>query len=249
MNKILQIIFILTLCLPMFLYAENLEEFQQDLQFSMESWLTNDISSNDMFSRLNELEVNLEQKSSDWESVYWKSRLSLIKGQILYEQGKKRASIRELQKCLSLAEESNQENERSDTWRTMSEANSLLMIQKGILYIIANFSLPQDQANRALELDPDNARASLVTAQFLSNAPAIAGGNLEEGLALLKRLYERDDLSGEDRFAVLQSLSEIYIDNDRMRDARIYCRLALNLYPGNIRCNELLSEIEEELEG
>ena len=142
----------------------------------------------------------MEDETINWESEYVKSRISLIKGQIYFEQEEKRSSIRELEKSLNFAEESINRIERSETLRTMAEANSLLMLQKGFIYIIANFKRPQNQAERALELDPDNSRAALVIAQFLCNAPAIAGGNLNEGIALLKSQADRDDLKKEDKF-------------------------------------------------
>jgi len=249
MIKKSKIIFSVTLFFSMFLYAGDLESIQLEIQQTMESWINNDIDSENMLNSLSRMEANLEEENDNWEVEYWKSRISLVKGQIYFEQREKKLSIRELQKSLTYAEESNIQKEMSDTWRTMSEANSLLMMQKGFLYIVANHALAQDQAKRALELDPDNARASLVIAQFLCNAPSIAGGNLEEGLSLLKTLYKRDDLNGVDRFAILQSLSMIYLDNERLGDAMIYCRLALSLYPQNIKCNELLLEIKEDLKG
>ncbi len=241
-----KVLIIILMFLSIFLYAGDLESIQQELQQNFDLWLNNDISSNQMFTKLSELEVSLENETVGWKSEYLKSRISLIKGQIYFEHGEKKSSIRELKKSLGFAEESKNLNEVSDTLRTMAEANSLLMLQKGFIYIIANFKRPQNQAKRALELDPDNSRAALVIAQFLCNAPAIAGGNLDEGIALLKSQADRDDLRREDKFALLQSLSEIYLDNDELRDALYYCNLALNLYPGNTRCHELILEIEAE---
>ncbi|MBI9107602.1 MAG: hypothetical protein JEZ04_12720 [Spirochaetales bacterium] len=53
----------------------------------------------------------------------------------------------------------------SETLSTMAIASSVLMVQKEFLFIAANFSVSQEQAQRALKLDPENPHALLVRAQ------------------------------------------------------------------------------------
>ena len=51
-----KVLIISLLFLSMFLYAEDLKNIQQELQHYFDLWLNNDINSNQMFTRLSELE-------------------------------------------------------------------------------------------------------------------------------------------------------------------------------------------------
>ncbi|MBI9107601.1 MAG: hypothetical protein JEZ04_12715 [Spirochaetales bacterium] len=61
---------------------------------------------------------------------------------------------------------------------------------------------------------------------------------------MLRKLSERTGLSSSDRFFILQNLSEIYRDNNRINEAAFICRQALTIFPGNIACRDILSELE-----
>jgi len=228
----------------MFLPASNLNSFSDQYQHLLDKWINNDISLQQMLKFLSNLDADIDKHTLSWKTYYWKSRVSFLRGQIYYEQKEKSLSIHELENCLYFAGQANEQKEMSEIISTMAEANSLLILQKGFLFKVANFSVSQQLAKKALELNPENFQALLVRAQFLCIAPPIAGGNLEEGIKMLKDLSERISLSKPYRFYVLQSLAEVYRDNKRTKDAAIIYKQALKIYPGNKRCREMLSELE-----
>lgn len=243
MKKINILLIIPLFCLPQFLCAIGQNSISDKYEDTLNLWLNSDIDLQQMLQELSNLEAGISEYSLSWENYYWYSRISLLRGQIYYDLKENGLSINALEDSLYFAEQANELRTMSETLSTMAMANSLLMVQKGLLFTIANFSVPVEQADMALELDSRNLHASMIKAQFLCNAPFIAGGNLEEGISMLRGLSEQDDLSPADRFIILQSLAEIYLSNNRKKDAAFTCRMALEIYPGNRNCLNMLSEL------
>lgn len=244
MKKILTIIFIQLSCFLMVIPASDISSFSDQYQHLLDLWINNNISLQKMLKFLSDLDTDIDKNTLSWKTYYWKSRVSFLRGQIYYEKKENKLSIHELENCLYFAGQANEQKEMSKIISTMAEANSLLILQKSFLFKVANFSVSQELAEKALKLNPENFQASLVRAKFLCIAPPIAGGNLEKGIKMLKDLSERNSLSTPYRFYVLQSLAEVYRNNNRKKDAAITCEQALIIYPGNRRCREMLSELK-----
>lgn len=228
--------------------SDSISEIDKAVQTDLALWMNNEINHNEILDNMIGYDSALAEIESSWWSLYWQAQVALIQGQIYYELGEKRNSLRQLDRCLELAGESINIRDQSDSWRIMSEASSMIMLQKGMLYIIANFTNAQDQANRALEIDASNARASLVIGQFLCSAPPVAGGNFLKGMVLMDSLLQRDNLTELDRFIVFKSQSGIYIDKKMWVEAERTCRQALAIYPGNEPCRDMLLKIQEKRE-
>ena len=198
----------------------------------VDSWINGEIESEALMDEIGILEDTLARAGSTWDNLYWLARIALIRGQIHYERGDKEASLLELDKSHVLIRESISVQDHSDSWRIMSEASSLIMVQKGFAFIILNFSKSRKQAERSLELDPRNARAHLIIAQFLTNAPRIAGGNLKKGIAVLRDQASRNDLISEDEFLLLLTLSEALQKSKQTDEAASARQEALGIFPG-----------------
>jgi tetratricopeptide (TPR) repeat protein len=227
--------------------AEEPDGFQVQYQQVLDGWINAELKAESIHGDINRLERRLDGHPQDGNRLYWESRIALFRGQIFYELNDKRASLQELEHCIELTKESNSVKETSENWRIMSEAGSLYMMQKGMIYIMNHSSEALDQAKRALELDPRNARGSLIVAQYFCNAPPIAGGDLEEGLSSLEELQRRTNLSIEDQFYIHLTLSEVYLDEKQKDRALDSCRKALELYPGNLAAIELMTSISSRI--
>lgn len=247
MKKTITTLFLLAMSLSTLCASDLLSHIDTAIYDDLALWMNSDIRNRELLDKMKVYETALSEVESSWWSLSRQSQIALVQGQMFYELGEKKESLIQLEKSLELARESNGLRERSDNWRIMSEASSLIMLQKGMIYIMANFSVAQDQANKALELDASNIRASLVIAQFLCSAPPIAGGDLTEGLAIMDSLLHRNDLSELNRFAILRSMSEIYIKEKRWSDAEKYCTKALAIYPGNRVCLDMMTKIQRKL--
>jgi tetratricopeptide (TPR) repeat protein len=212
-------------------FAEEPENGIDGYHELVDSWMNDEISSEALIEGIGVFEDTLMAEDDAWENLYWLSRIALIRGQIYYETADKKASLAELEMSHRLIEESIAMHEHSDSWRIMSEASSLIMIQRGLPYIILNFRKGQKQAAKSLELDPDNARSHLIVAQFLTHAPRIAGGNMKKGLKILQVQASRGDLIDEDKFLLLLTLSEALDKNKQTDRARSIYQESLEIYP------------------
>ncbi len=210
------------------------------------AWIGGELSAEELIEELHVMESALEENASSWANCYWRSRVSLAKGQVLFENGEKELSIMELQRSEQLAWMSIDIKNNSDSWRLLADAGSYMMLQKGMGYKIRNSSKVKAHAKMAMELDPENARASLVVAQYLMNAPRFVGGNRREGIELLQSLSLRTDLNREDGFYVLMALSKALQKDGQYNDAIRACRKALNSFPGSSFARETLSELQSK---
>ena len=174
--------------------AEGNGTFTEIYQDTYNGWINGDIDSSKIMEVMADLESDLGQETGDWENAYRRTKVALVIGHVYFEDGETDLSIVELERSQQLAQESIEMRDNSDSWRLMADAGSYIMLQKGMGYIMANSSKVQDQAEMALELDPANARASLIIAQYLVNAPGIAGGNKNEGIEILQELTTRNNL-------------------------------------------------------
>jgi len=213
------------------LYAVEPGDLSEQFHELVDSWLNNEIDSANLKINIGHLEAKLLSEKESWENLYWLARISLIRGQIYYENDEEDLSVAELERSQELMGKSIAIHEHSDSWRIMSEASSLIMIQKGFGYIILNVSRSQDQAEASLKLDPNNARASLIIAQFLTNAPFIAGGSVKKGIVLLEELSLRDHMIDEDEFFIWLTLSEALTKRKRHNEAEAAHQKAFSIYP------------------
>jgi tetratricopeptide (TPR) repeat protein len=219
-------------------------DFPDAFQEPFDRWMNGELATESLLQEMIRLYDVLADQPQSWENLYWQTRTAYVRGRIHYERGEKELSIAELERSERLAEASIRLRDNSDSWRMLAEATSLMMAQRGFGFTILNFTKGQDRARRALELDPGNARALHIVALFLCNAPALAGGNTEEGLEILQTQARRTDLTDEDRFMILLTLGEILHREGRTDDALAVCRQALEIFPGNRRGQDFLQTLE-----
>lgn len=246
MKKLLSIFILFNLGFLSLHASDTLDEFDTQFAEQMAQWLNNEISNEELLRKMNGFDVSLSRQTASWKNLQRRAQVSLTRGQMLYETDQKKLSLEALEKSRDYAGKSINLNNQSDTWRILSEASSLIMLQKGMFYIIANFTEALDQAKEALKLEENNERAALIVAQFLCAAPAIAGGDLQEGLSIMKNLLQRTDLTELDRFLISRSLSDVLIDERRWSEAETYCLQALLIYPSNKISLEQISKIRKK---
>jgi hypothetical protein len=239
----LRLLSLLMAFLSLSAFSLSADEAEREYLHLMERWIRGEENDTLILNGFSNLENKLDNLVPSNNRFYWKSRVLLITGQIHFYEGREDDSLETLEKSREWAFRSIESGGGSDSWRILSEAGSYIMIQKGVGYIIANSADIQEQAERSLELDGANARAGLIVAQGLVNAPALFGGNKKKGIADLEALNRRSGLSMEDRFFLSLALAENYENVRKKEEARsIYTRLA-GQYPGNSIVREKLSDL------
>lgn len=215
------------------IFGESIDEVIDRYESSYLNWITGDWDDDRTILSLQALNPLLEAQRDNREKFYWQSRILLAIGTIYFQDGKSDLSLAALEASRDLAERALEMDNFSEGWRIFSDAGSFIMLQKGVGYIIANSSKVQEDAEKALDLNPDNARASLIVAQGLVNAPRLFGGNKKKGLEVLESLLKRRDLDREDSYFIEMALGDAYETAGKEDMARKTFESVLNTYPRN----------------
>jgi tetratricopeptide (TPR) repeat protein len=163
---------------------------------------------------------------------YWTARTHLLLATHYNQQEDSRAAGEQVELGFTAIEDAlNRDGEFSEGLRVQADLHAQMMFARGLFYMARNGSEARRQALRALELDPDNTSARITVAGFYLNAPSIAGGDREEGTAILESTLALGMDNESERFLVLGLLSETYAEADDMSQAVRYLRQAEEIYP------------------
>ncbi len=131
----------------------------------------------------------------------------------------------------------------SETYRILAEAIAHLSLVSGPFYQIANGTRARDAALAAVDLDWTNPRAHIALALYYLNAPAVAGGSVRRGLAILQELLQNRSLSDVEQFLVYVRLAEGHEERGDSQTARIVAQAALELFPVNRWARSILARL------
>lgn len=237
-----KVIFFLIM-IPFSLAYSQVETVLEKLPGSVDKWFNNELSHNQFIEILNNYEEGLDNDNS-YSYYHTKSIIKLYKGQVYYEKKDSISSINELEKSFKSATYAKEIRETSDSWSVMAYAGSLIMIQKGVAYIISNSGKVNDHAKNSLSLDKNNIRGAIVFAQGLINAPMIFGGNKKEGIRVLENLLKKREISKEYSYIIYMIMAELYQKQNKIDKSLENCRYALIVYPNNRNALKLIRELE-----
>jgi tetratricopeptide (TPR) repeat protein len=168
------------------------------------------------------------------------SRCEYLMGLSFQIEGKKNEAAAFYEQGIAWAEE-------SLTWRPTSEGYRLLGTNISLLcgarrsYALSHFSRIEENANKAIDLDPQN-----LTAYYLIAAKYVVApwpfGNVRKGASLLEEIIRQniEVMEQEDRFNLYLMLELACIKLKRNADAQIWHEKASALYPTNNFINVLL---------
>ncbi|MGL1891049.1 MAG: hypothetical protein OCD02_05445 [Spirochaetaceae bacterium] len=235
-KKILILLSILTITLFEVFPSES---FLDKTSPIVDKWLSSNITDLDFISEIENLEKNIDFDDNSGKSI---SKLYIGLG--YFQAGNKKLSLKALAKGQEYSELALNKKQTSENWRVNAEIGSYIMLQKGVTYIIKNSGKVNKSAQNALDLNPRNARAALIVAQGLINAPALFGGDIKEGIKTLEELTKRNDINKEDLFFIYNSLSDAYEKNKKKDKSIESIKKVLKLFPQNQNLTKKLRSLE-----
>ncbi len=174
-------------------------------------------------------------------SRYWQARVEYLYGFV--EQGEQEAAEaeRRFEHSYELAERALACGGFSDGYRLLADVQAQLLAFNGMLYKMKHGPRVRELAEKAIVLDPGNAKARLTLALYYRNAPPVAGGNPEKALEILHEIEGIPALQPTERFSVNIWLGISYADKKQEALARLYLLQAWEIYPGNSWLQEMLA--------
>jgi tetratricopeptide (TPR) repeat protein len=161
------------------------------------------------------------------------SRCEYLMGLSFQIEGKKKEAAAFFEQGIAWAEESLSLRPTSEGYRLLGTNISLLCGARHS-YGISHFSSIEENANKAIDLDPQN-----LTAYYLIAAKYVAApwpfGNTRKGASLLEDITRQniEVMEKEDRFNLYLMLELASIKLKRKEDARMWHEKAASLYPTN----------------
>ncbi|MDR1231662.1 MAG: hypothetical protein LBK61_09705 [Spirochaetaceae bacterium] len=168
------------------------------------------------------------------------SRCEYLMGLSFQTAGKKNEAAAFYEQGIAWAEESLARQPTSEGYRLLGTNISLLCGARRS-YALSHFSGIEENANRAIDLDPQNLTAYyLIAAQYVAAPWPL--GNVRKGASLLVDITNRNigDMEREDRFNLYLMLELACIKLKRNEDARLWHEKAAALYPTNTFISDLL---------
>lgn len=162
---------------------------------------------------------------------YSLGRVALLEGTWLNTLDRSRAAAQVLEEAVERAHRALEEQEFSEGYRLLSDAHSQMMLARGLIYMIRNGDEARSAAFRALELDPANPRAHISVAGFYLNAPAVAGGDVEEGIEVLESGVRLREAAESERFLMYLWLSNAHRELGEEQAASRYLQQARSIFP------------------
>lgn len=182
---------------------------------------------------LDQMQSTVDRDMRGVEQHYWNARLALLHATHLNQEGNSRTAARVAQAGLGHIAEALAPGDFSDGLRVLTDLHSQMMMARGLIYMVRHGEAARSAAFRARELDPTNVRALISVAGFYLNAPPIAGGDVQEGIRVLRSALALDPADQNDRFIILGWLAEAHARIDAVAEARRYLDEARQIYPAS----------------
>jgi tetratricopeptide (TPR) repeat protein len=161
------------------------------------------------------------------------SRCEYLMGLSFQTEGKKNEAAAFYEQGIAWAEESLARQPTSEGYRLLG-ANISLLCGARRSYALSNFSGIEENANRAIDLNPQNLAAYYLIAAKYVAAPW-PFGNVRRGASLLMEITSRNigDMEREDLFNLYLMLELACIKLKRNEEAQLWHEKAATLYPTN----------------
>jgi tetratricopeptide (TPR) repeat protein len=219
---------------------EALERGKQLLLRATDSFFDHSLTSGELRGLLDSGRTAFVSIADPCLRAYWLARTEYLSGFVERDAKKEKEAERRFRAGYELAERAAACPGLADALRLQADLIAQLIPSHGALYAMANGPRIRTLAEKALALEPVNAKARLTLALFYQNAPAVAGGDAGRALRLLNDLERDSPSEREDRFAVLTWLGLAYRSRKDQARARQYFQRALEVYPGNTWIRELM---------
>jgi tetratricopeptide (TPR) repeat protein len=178
------------------------------------------------------------------EKLYWQSRVQYIYGFVEAAIDRKSDAKERFLSAVGLVERSLEYGEFSEGLRLLADAYAQLLDYNGLLYRVRMGRKVMELSRRAIELDSANVKARLTLAISYLFAPPIAGGSVDRGIDMLRKIQGFTNADRVDRFSTNAWLAMAFVKKRNEAQAKYYVGRALAIFPNNTWMRDLLGEID-----
>jgi len=182
-------------------------------------------------------------QAKNYEGYYWLGQTEYVLGEVAETMGNQREAAKAFSESEKWAKQALEVNKNSsDAHRLLADIYMRLMDYKGTLYMISQGPQALKLLKKSLSLEKNNYTALNSIAMYYINAPAIGGGDLDQGIEALKNALRSTDIF--DNFISYVWLGTAWQKKGDTEKAKEYFRQALTIYPKNPWAQGLLGGCE-----
>ncbi|HHU50993.1 MAG TPA: tetratricopeptide repeat protein [Firmicutes bacterium] len=182
-------------------------------------------------------------QAKNYEGYYWLGQTEYLLGEVAETMGNQPEAARAFTESGKWAKQALEVNKNSsDALRLLADTYMRLMNYRGSLYMVSHGPQALKLLKKALALEKNNYTALNSLAMYYINAPAIGGGDIDQGIkALEKALHSTEEF---DNFISYVWLGTAWQKKGDPEKAKAYFRQALTIYPANSWAKGLLEGCE-----
>ena len=172
------------------------------------------------------------------------SRCEYMMGRVYQIDGRNDEAVACFERGMGLAEKSLGARPSPEAYEMLASNVGQACMLKGRAWVMANGLKVEQNAKRALDLDPRNAASQYMIASRWAFGPG-PFGNPQRGIDEMGAILTGGaDLQKDDFFNVYSAIAYAYVRLKKKPDALPWIRKALELYPTNTFARDLLAQIE-----
>ena len=232
-KKVLLLCFFAVFFHGTFAYTQNSQTLPDSFCMFREAVYAQNTSLLELMRRYTQAKQDIERAFAGVDLYTSLSRCEYLMGLSFQIEGKKNEAAAFYEQGIAWVEESLGRQSTSEGYRLLGANISLLCgIRRS--YALSNFGRIEENANKAIDLDPQN-----LTAYYLIAAKYVVApwpfGNVRKGASLLEEITRKNigDMEREDLFNLYLMLELACIKLKRNQEAQIWHEKAVSLYPTN----------------
>ncbi|MDR0583412.1 MAG: tetratricopeptide repeat protein [Treponema sp.] len=174
------------------------------------------------------------------------SRCEYMMGRACQEDGRKEEAIARYEKGIEWAEKALAIQPTAGAYEMLAGNIGQACLLKPTAWTMANGLKVEQNAKKALELDPRNATASYFIASRWVFGPGLLG-NPQKGIRDMQTILNgQSDLQKNNFFDIYSAIGYAYIRLKKYQDALPWVQKSLEIYPTNKFAGGLLSQIQQD---
>jgi tetratricopeptide (TPR) repeat protein len=217
-----------------FLYAQNSQTLPHSFYIFRDAVYMQNTSTVQIVRLYTAAREEIEQTFAGANLYIALSRCAYLAGVTFQAEGRKNEAAAYYDQGIAWAEDSISLSPTSEGYQYLAANVALSCWVRSRSYALAHIGKVEDNAEKALDLDPQNLAAKYIIAAKYIQAPWPVG-NMKKGASLLREIIEQDinSLEHEDAVNIYLAMAVVCQKEKKIDEERIWQGKAIALYPTN----------------
>ena len=179
--------------------------------------------------------------------LYWMARAHFLLGWYYYHTtGNKKSAKKQWKIMLKYTEEALKIEEFSEGYRLRAEAISHLCMVTSVSWVLINGLRIKGNCEKALELNPNNAKAMFLLGASKTYPPSWFGGNTNKAIKILHKALKLQYQELNDTYNIYTAMGVAFLKEKKYRKALRWLEKSVEIYPKNEFSNAMILKAKKK---